>query len=66
MTDLVRYQIPLGPLGTIAHALIVKRDIAAIFDYRFSRIAERFGSVKWPESLSLTTKGLDHATGQNV
>ena len=52
MTDFVRYALPLGLLGTIAHGLIVKRDLNAIFDYRFIRIAERFGTVKWPVPLS--------------
>jgi ligand-binding SRPBCC domain-containing protein len=52
MKDIVRYRLPLGPLGTVAHSLIVKRDLNAIFDYRFQRIAERFGTVKWPVPLS--------------
>lgn len=47
MTDFVRYALPYGPLGTIAHGLMVKRDLNAIFDYRFSRIAERFGPVRY-------------------
>jgi len=46
MTDIVRYELPLGPLGMIAHRLVVQHDLNAIFDYRFKRIAERFGSVK--------------------
>lgn len=52
MTDTVRYALPLGPLGTFAHFLLVQRDVNSIFDYRFHRIAERFGSVKWPVSHS--------------
>ena len=51
MTDEVRYALPWGPLGIIAHALVVKRDVIAIFNYRFNRIAERFGTVKWPKTL---------------
>lgn len=66
MTDVVRYALPLGPLGTIAHGLIVQRDLNAIFDYRFSRITERFGSVKWPVPLDTTRRETDHAPGQNV
>jgi len=34
MTDHVEYELPLGPLGDIAHALFVKRTVAKIFDYR--------------------------------
>ena len=43
MHDIVRYRLPLGPLGTLAHGIMVKRDLHAIFDYRYERIAERFG-----------------------
>lgn len=34
LTDRVRYAIPLGPLGTLAHRLFVRRDLERIFDYR--------------------------------
>ncbi len=43
MRDLVRYALPLGPLGRLAHALAVRALLAAIFDYRARRIRERFG-----------------------
>jgi ligand-binding SRPBCC domain-containing protein len=39
MRDVVRYRIGFGPLGALAHALLVRRDIAAIFDYRAERVA---------------------------
>jgi len=32
--DRVRYAIPLGPLGALAHRLFVRRDLERIFDYR--------------------------------
>lgn len=32
--DRVRYAIPFGPLGTVAHRLFVRRDLERIFDYR--------------------------------
>ena len=32
MRDLVRYRLPFGPLGTIAHVLGVRRDLEAVFD----------------------------------
>lgn len=48
MADVVRYALPFGPLGGIAHALGVRSTLAAIFDYRFARIRERFGSP-WRE-----------------
>jgi ligand-binding SRPBCC domain-containing protein len=32
--DRVRYAIPYGPLGALAHRLFVRRDLERIFDYR--------------------------------
>lgn len=43
MHDLVRYRLPLGPLGDLAHVILVKRDLNAIFNYRYQQIVERFG-----------------------
>jgi len=40
MRDVVRYALPLGPLGEIAHRLFVRRDIEAIFDFRANKIVE--------------------------
>jgi ligand-binding SRPBCC domain-containing protein len=34
MRDTVRYALPLGPLGELAHRAIVRRDLARIFDFR--------------------------------
>jgi ligand-binding SRPBCC domain-containing protein len=42
MTDVVRYALPLGPLGGVAHALAVRAALAAIFDYRFAKIRTLF------------------------
>ena len=33
MRDTVRYALPFWPLGEVAHALLVRRDLAAIFDF---------------------------------
>ncbi len=41
MRDRVRYRLPLGPLGAIAHVALVRRDIDAIFDFRRAEIARR-------------------------
>jgi ligand-binding SRPBCC domain-containing protein len=41
--DAVEYRLPLGPLGRLAHALYLKRDLERIFAYRQSRIAEILG-----------------------
>lgn len=41
--DRIDYALPLGPLGRFAHAVLVRRQLEAIFDYRKRRIAEYFG-----------------------
>lgn len=46
MTDNVTYELPLGPLGTIAHALFVKKQLADIFDYRYAAIEKMFNTDK--------------------
>jgi ligand-binding SRPBCC domain-containing protein len=38
--DRVTYRLPLGPLGRAMHALIVRRQLAAIWAYRRQRIGE--------------------------
>jgi ligand-binding SRPBCC domain-containing protein len=45
MTDLVHYRLPLGPLGTLAQALFVKRQLQGIFDYRKVKLEEFFGKM---------------------
>ncbi|NIM48823.1 MAG: CDP-paratose 2-epimerase [Gemmatimonadales bacterium] len=42
MRDTVRYELPLGILGRIAHRMLVKRQLGAIFDYRASQIRRIF------------------------
>lgn len=43
MRDRVEYEIPLGPLGTLARALFVRRSLERIFAHRRAVIAEIFG-----------------------
>ena len=43
MTDRVCYQLPFGVLGLLVHKLWVKNMLEAIFNYRASRLEERFG-----------------------
>jgi len=40
MSDTVAYQLPLGPLGNLVHALTVRRQLEDIFRYRAMRINE--------------------------
>ncbi len=37
--DRVRYSLPLGPLGELANALLVRRDLERIFDHRRDAVA---------------------------
>lgn len=41
--DHVRYALPLGPLGELAHVAFVERDLAGIFDYRRATVARLLG-----------------------
>jgi len=40
--DRVEYELPLGPLGRLAHALLVRRQLDHIFDYRRQVIQQVF------------------------
>lgn len=41
--DRVRYSLPLGPLGTLAHAAVVRRDLERIFDFRRDAVHRLLG-----------------------
>ncbi len=42
--DEVRYALPFGPLGDLIHALVVRRQLARIFDYRAGVIEKLIAS----------------------
>jgi ligand-binding SRPBCC domain-containing protein len=42
MTDIVHYKLPLGILGDIANALLVKQQLKNIFDFRYKKVEELF------------------------
>ncbi|MEO6071282.1 MAG: SRPBCC family protein [Chitinophagaceae bacterium] len=46
MTDLVHYRLPFFFLGDMVHEPIVKKKLNEIFQFRFQKISELFGS--WP------------------
>ena len=46
VTDIVNYAVPFGLLGTIAHPLVVKNKLTAIFDHRKKALTEVFGSFE--------------------
>jgi ligand-binding SRPBCC domain-containing protein len=43
IVDRVDYRMPFGPLGGVAHALLVGRDLHRIFDYRREAVARLLG-----------------------
>ena len=45
MVDELKYAIPLGWLGELAHFLFVKKKVNAIFDYRHATLEKRFGTM---------------------
>jgi ligand-binding SRPBCC domain-containing protein len=45
--DTVRYAVGFEPLGEIAHRLLVRRDLDAIFDYRAARVAEIASTMRF-------------------
>jgi len=42
MRDEVRYELPFGVAGTLAHELWVKKQLERIFDFRAQKLAEIF------------------------
>jgi ligand-binding SRPBCC domain-containing protein len=44
MRDVVRYALPLGPVGELAHALVVRRDLERIFDFRRDAVERLLGA----------------------
>ena len=45
MTDEILYQLPFGPIGSLAHLLFVGPTLRRIFDYRKSRLEELYPTV---------------------
>jgi ligand-binding SRPBCC domain-containing protein len=41
--DRVTYRLPLGPLGLVTHALVVRRQLRAAWDYRRRRLESLLG-----------------------
>jgi len=50
VTDVVEYRLPFGPLGSLAHGAVVRRQLEAIFDYRYQTIDRLFRRPAVPES----------------
>jgi len=43
MRDRVEYLMPFGPLGALTRAVMIRRLLERIFDYRYEIMAARFG-----------------------
>lgn len=43
MQDRVHYALPFGPMGSLMHALVVRRSLQRIFEFRQSRLMALFG-----------------------
>lgn len=46
MRDIVHYKLSFGPLGMLANALFVRKQLEGIFDHRFKILEEKFGKMK--------------------
>ncbi|MGM0621066.1 MAG: SRPBCC family protein [Bacteroidota bacterium] len=46
MTDIVSYKPPLGFLGSIANAVLIKKQLNEIFDFREKALNEIFGKME--------------------
>ena len=44
MKDIVHYKLPFGILGKLANALIVKKQLKEIFDFRYNKLNEIFNN----------------------
>jgi len=61
VSDQVTYVLPLGPLGRLAHAVLVKHQLLTIFRYRQRALAAMLGGADelrepWVEAASPITK----------
>jgi len=48
MEDVIHYRLPLGPLGKLAHSLLVKGKLEEIFRFRESALIAKFGTFNNP------------------
>ena len=43
MTDILNYAIPYGPIGRLANAILVEKQVKQIFEYRVEAVEKLFG-----------------------
>ncbi|MCK6481386.1 MAG: SRPBCC family protein [Planctomycetaceae bacterium] len=58
VTDRVDYEVPLGPLGTLARALFVRRSLERIFDHRAEAVGGLLGGRPGPETRAAPGPGI--------
>jgi ligand-binding SRPBCC domain-containing protein len=46
MTDIITYQPPMGPLGAIANAVFIRKQLESVFEYRKKAMEELFGFIE--------------------
>jgi ligand-binding SRPBCC domain-containing protein len=44
ITDQIEYEFPFGPLGELAHTIALRRQVAYMFNYRQTKLAEIFSA----------------------
>lgn len=56
MEDIVDYKLPLGFVGSLAHPVLVKKQLTEIFDFREKALTELFGTLPGhPTTLDIET-----------
>jgi ligand-binding SRPBCC domain-containing protein len=45
MTDIVHYKVPMWFLGDFANAVLVRKKLQHVFNYRFKTVKEIFGNI---------------------
>lgn len=46
MTDILTYGLPFGPIGQLAHAIMIKKQVEEIFTFREIKVNELFGKYE--------------------
>ena len=46
MTDILTYGLPFGPIGQLAHAIMIKNKVEEIFTFREIKVNELFGKYQ--------------------
>jgi NADH dehydrogenase len=61
--DRVEYELPYGPLGTLAHRLVVRSELQHVFDFRTTAIDDIFEPAGDPDGATPGTIAVAGGTG---